>query len=138
MFVVKILQEVSTGPGTNEDIHSNDQVGYDPEVNSRHYNALSKEQRKTNPNKAVINKYLNLEFLSRRRFLEETPKEERPKTIFETYPYFKDPCEVCIYNNHVLFLMEIHFLDYDVQYPHCKTKLYKNYMYVHAFDLLKV
>ena len=109
LFLVKKLQEKSTGPRTNEDIHTDVEVGYDPEVHSRHYSALNKEQKKTNPNKAVINKYLNLEFLSRRRFLEETSKEERPKTIFETYPCFKDPCEVCTIIILYIFLMQIHF-----------------------------
>ena len=70
---------------------------YDSVIMARHYTSLDKEQRKTKPNKAVINKYLNLELASRRRLLEITKKEARPGKIFEAYPCFKDPVEVLNY-----------------------------------------
>ncbi|XP_028414921.1 uncharacterized protein LOC114538008 [Dendronephthya gigantea] len=61
---------------------------------ARHYSALEREQRKCKPNPKVINKYLNLEFSSRRQLIQETKKDERPSKILELYPCFKDPNEV--------------------------------------------
>lgn len=66
----------------------------DPTIDGRHYAALNKEQRKTKPNKVILNKYLNVQFPSRRKYLETMAKDDRPKTILNDYPCFKDPCEV--------------------------------------------
>ena len=67
----------------------------DSNTQSRFYVALDKEQRKGKPNKAVINRYLNLEFESRSCLLESTKRELRVSKILELYPCFKDPVEVC-------------------------------------------
>ena len=67
----------------------------DATIDERHYNSLNKEQKKKKPNKSVINKYLNMEFVSRRNRLQATVKESRPQFIIENYPCFKDPSEVC-------------------------------------------
>ena len=69
---------------------SNEDTG----VSARHYSALEKEQKKGKPNPLVINKYLNLEFASRRQLIQETAKDERPHIILELYPCFKHPNEV--------------------------------------------
>lgn len=66
----------------------------DQGISSRHYSALDKEQRKIKPKPEVLNKYLNLDFPSRRDFLTALPKVERVKKIFEMYPCFRDPNEV--------------------------------------------
>ena len=70
----------------------------DSTVDKRHYAALNKEQKKSKPNKVVLNKYLNVEFQSRRTYLETMAKDDRPKTILDAYPCFKDPCEVFIHS----------------------------------------
>ena len=64
-------------------------------IDERHCNSLNKEQKKAKPNKSVINKYLNVEFSSRRRKLQAGNQVDRARMIFENYPCFKDPCEVC-------------------------------------------
>ncbi|CAB4010893.1 Hypothetical predicted protein [Paramuricea clavata] len=86
----------------NADINSED-INNEPEntasnsdttIDERHYASLNKEQRKSKPNKAVVNKYLNVKFASRKECLQATRKEDRPRFIIDTYPCFKDPSEV--------------------------------------------
>lgn len=85
--------ETSSGTSTTDLIQA-DGSSEDGEVLNRIYNALDKEQRKTKPNDAVINKYLNLEFDARRKMVRETKQEDRPQKIMELYPCFKNPNEV--------------------------------------------
>ena len=82
----------------SEDINNepkNTASNYDTTIDERHYASLNKEQRKSKPNKAVVNKYLNVEFASRKERLQAARKEDRPRFINDTYPCFKDPSEVC-------------------------------------------
>ena len=85
-----ILSTVTIESDTTEekDGHLNE------DISDRHYQSLNKEQRKLRPNKDVINKYLDLKFASRKKVLQETPKEERPSKILEAYPCFTDASEV--------------------------------------------
>ncbi|CAB4006224.1 zinc finger BED domain-containing 4-like [Paramuricea clavata] len=69
---------------------SNEDTG----VSVSNYSALEKEQKKGKPNPLVINKYLNLEFASRRQLIQETAKDEKPRIILELYPRFKHPHEM--------------------------------------------
>ena len=69
-------------------------IGFDPTVDARHYAALNKEQKKNIPNKVVLNKFLNLEFPSRRKYLQKMFKDDRPRIILDAYQCFKNPCEV--------------------------------------------
>ena len=66
----------------------------DSGVAERYYKSLDKEQRKAKPKPLVINKYLNLDFVARRKLIRGTRKESRPGKIFEMYPCLKDPNEV--------------------------------------------
>jgi hypothetical protein len=64
------------------------------DISERHYRALQKEQQKKKPNKAVINQYLNLDFVQRRDFVEKTARSQRPAKLLEKYSCFKDATEV--------------------------------------------
>ncbi len=66
----------------------------DSGVAERHYKSLDKEQRKTKPRSSVINKYLSLDFVTRRKLIRDTRKESRASKVLEMYPCFKDPNEV--------------------------------------------
>ena len=65
-----------------------------PEVMKRHYKLLEKEMKKKNPNRQIVNMYLNKEFDTRRKWLESIPAEERCKQLLEFYPCFTDHIEV--------------------------------------------
>ena len=88
------LKQVVHGPESPETTHEKNTINED--ITERHYVTSDKEQRKLRPSKDVIKKYLDLEFLSRKKVLQETPKEARPEKIFQSYPCFKNASEVLI------------------------------------------
>ncbi|XP_071949134.1 uncharacterized protein [Antedon mediterranea] len=70
---------------------------YEPDnkgMMERHYNALFKECGKSKPSVAIINSYLNKEFVARRAWLTETSAESRCSQLLTKYPCFKDHVEI--------------------------------------------
>ncbi len=86
----------SSGEGTDVSMSTTStlEMFEDKEVERRHYKALMKEQSKSKPNPAVINKYLNLDFEARRKIIREIKQEHRPEEILLLYPCFVNPNEV--------------------------------------------
>ncbi|KAG7456399.1 hypothetical protein JOB18_013551 [Solea senegalensis] len=62
-----------------------------PIVQARHYKTLQDMYKKPKPNQDAVSQILDLEFQSRRAFIDGALKEEdRPTKILDAYPCFKD------------------------------------------------
>ena len=109
------MEENDGDPDSSETAAEDSSNDIDSNTQSRFYVALDKEQRKNEPNKAVINRYLNLEFESRSCLLENTKRELRVAKILELYPCFKDPVEVCFFQNILLPMLDFKYLCYSSQ-----------------------
>lgn len=59
---------------------------------ARHYKTLQEIYKAKKPNKAAVTQLLNLEFESRRRFInsDATKEQDRPTKILEAYPCFRE------------------------------------------------
>ena len=70
---------------------------YSPESMSKYYDKIVTESKKLNPNKKLLNYYLNLEFPSRRNWINCTKPEYRCAEFFKTYTScFSEPFKVRI------------------------------------------
>ena len=68
---------------------------YLPESMTKNYDKIVAESKKQNPNKKLLNYYLNLEFTSRRNQINCTKPEYRCAEFFKTYTScFSEPFEV--------------------------------------------
>ena len=68
---------------------------YSPESMAKYYNKIVAERKKQNPNKKLLNCYLNLEFLSRHNCTNCTKPKYRYVEFFKTYTLcFIEPFEV--------------------------------------------
>ena len=68
---------------------------YSPASMAKYYNKIVAERKKQNPNKKLLNCYLNLEFLSRQNCINCTKPKYRYVEFFKTYTLcFIEPFEV--------------------------------------------
>ena len=63
-----------------------------PAAQARHYKTLQEMYKKPKPNQDAVCQILDLEFQSRRAFIDSgiLKEEDRPAKIFEAYPCFKE------------------------------------------------
>ena len=68
---------------------------YSPESMAKYYDKIVAESKKQNPHKKLLNYYLNLEFPSRRNWINCTKPEYICANFFKTYTScFSEPFEV--------------------------------------------
>ncbi|XP_076853654.1 uncharacterized protein LOC143508959 [Brachyhypopomus gauderio] len=83
----------SSTPETSEQDEGSDQNGQDSQqTQARHYRTFQEIYKTKKPNKSAVSQLLDLEFQSRRAFIDADvmKEQDRPTKIFEAYPCFKE------------------------------------------------
>ena len=106
-----------------------------PQTQARHYRALQEMYKTKKPNKSAVVQLLDLEFQSRRAFIDSDvmKEQDRPTKVLEAYPCFREIDHVSCSHLQIFSSLWIHWIFFawssQVQMSHDKQALWPGKVY---------